>query len=218
VSQSKYDRAKPGQWKFSVEELRAAVEAAEAAGRYVMAHTYSPRAIQNSLEAGVRSIEHGNLMDDSTAHMMAEKEAFYVPTLTVYDLFEKRVAEGLDPHSVEKLALVGDKGREAVEKAYHAGVKIGSGSDIIGPWQHLKGRELVLKAEVMNPMEAIVSATRINAELMGMSHKLGTLEPGKAADLIVVAGNPLEDVSLFEQGLEKVVLVMKDGEIMKDIL
>jgi imidazolonepropionase-like amidohydrolase len=218
VSQSEDDRAKPGQWKFSVEELRAAVEAAEAAGSYVMAHTYSPKAIQNCLEAGVRSIEHGNLMDGLTAQMMAEKKAFYVPTLTVYTLFEKGMGEKLDPHTMEKLAMVGHRGREALETAYTAGVKIGSGSDIIGPWQHLKGRELALKAEVMTPMEAIVSATRTNAELMGVSHKLGTLEPGKAADLIVVDGNPLEDVTLFERGLEKVVLVMKDGKIIKDIL
>jgi imidazolonepropionase-like amidohydrolase len=218
VSQSKYDRAKPGQSKFSVEELRAAVDAAEGAGRYVMAHTYSPRAIQNCLEAGVRSIEHGNLMNASTAQMMAEKGAFYVPTLAVYDLFRKGVVEGLDAPTMEKLAMVGDKGREALEKAYKAGVKIGSGSDIIGPWQDLKGRELALKGEVMGPMEAIVSATRTNAELMGISHKLGTLEPGKAADVIVVDGNPLEDLTLFERGLEKIVLVMKEGRILKDLL
>jgi imidazolonepropionase-like amidohydrolase len=218
VSQSPYDRAKPGHWKFSVEELRAATEAAEASGSYVMAHAYSPRAIQNCLAAGVRSIEHGNLMDGSSAQMMAEKGAFYVPTLTVFDLFEKGAVAGLDPQSLEKLTMVGDRGRQALEKAYKAGVRIGSGSDLIGPWQHLKGRELALKGEVMTPMEAMVSATRANAELMGISHELGTLEPGKVGDLIVVDGNPLEDLTLFERGMETVVLVMKGGRIMKNIL
>ena len=110
------------------------------------------------------------------------------------------------------------KGQHALEVAYRAGVKIGSGSDIIGPFQYLKGREFIFKAEVMTPMEAIVSATRTNAELIGMLDQLGTLEPGKLADLIVVDGNPLEDLALFEHGLERVVLVMREGRIVKDIM
>jgi imidazolonepropionase-like amidohydrolase len=218
VSQSKTDKAKPGQCKFSLEALKVAVETSEAAGSYVMAHTYCPEAIQNCLQAGVRSIEHGNLMDPETAQMLKDKNAFYVPTLTVYDLITKEGRDGLDSYSIEKLELVGYKGLEALELAYRKGAKIGSGSDIIGPFQHLKGRELALKAEVMTPMEAIVSATRTNAELIGMSDRLGTLEAGKLADLIVVNGNPLEDLSLFELGIECVVLVMKEGNVLKDIM
>jgi imidazolonepropionase-like amidohydrolase len=83
--------------------------------------------------------------------------------------------------------------------------------------QYLKARELVIKAEVLGPMGAIVSATRTNAELMGLSDRLGTVEPGKRADLIVVDGNPLEDISLLERGLEKVILVVKDGAVVKDL-
>ena len=218
VAQSKSDRARPGQWKFTVDELRAAVETAEAAGTYVMAHAYSSRAIQNCLAAGVRSIEHGNLMDAETAEMMAEKGAYYVPTLTVYDVLAKEGRGGLDGYTLEKLETVRHKGQRALELAYRAGVKIGSGSDIVGPFQELKGRELALKAEVMTPMEAIVSATRTNAELIGMSDRLGTLEPGKLADLIVVDGNPLEDLTLFEYGLERVVLVMREGSIVKNMM
>jgi imidazolonepropionase-like amidohydrolase len=218
VAESKSDRARPGQWKFTVDELRAAVETAEAAGTYVMAHAYSPRAIQNCLTAGVRSIEHGNLMDAETAQMMATEGAYYVPTLTVYDVLAKEQREELDAYTLEKLAMVRHKGRQALELAYRAGVKIGSGSDIVGPYQHLKGRELALKADVMTPMEAIVSATRTNAELIQMSDRLGTLEPGKLADLIVMDGNPLEDLTLFENGLERVVLVMREGKIVKDLM
>jgi imidazolonepropionase-like amidohydrolase len=183
-----------------------------------MAHAYCPEAIRNCAEAGVRSIEHGNLMDAETARLLADRGLFYVPTLTTYDVFAHQEAGGLDAPTREKLALVGNKGREALEIAHRAGVKIGSGSDIIGPLQHLKGRELTLKAEVMSPMEAIVSATRTNAELLGVEDRLGTLEPGKTADLIVVDGNPLEDLSVFENALEKVLLVMKAGTIMKDRL
>jgi len=218
ASQLESDRAKPGQWKFTVEEIRAAIETAEAAGTYVMAHTYSPRAIQNCLAAGVRSIEHGNLMDAQTAEMMSEKGTYYVPTLVTYDVLAKEAREGLGAYTLEKLEIVRHKGQQALELAYRAGVRIGSGSDIIGPFQRLKGREFVLKAEVMTPMEAIVSATRTNAELIGMSDRIGTLEPGKLADLIAVDGNPLEDLTLFENGLERVVLVMREGRIVKDIM
>jgi imidazolonepropionase-like amidohydrolase len=218
IAQQPADRARPGQWKFTVDELRAAVETAEAAGTYVMAHAYGPRAIQNCLAAGVRSIEHGNLLDEETAARMAASGAFLVPTLTVYDLLAGEAGAGLDAASREKLALVGRAGMEAVELAHRAGVKIGSGSDIVGPHQGLKGRELALKAEVMTPMGAIVSATRTNAELLGLADRLGTIAPGKRADLIAVDGNPLEDPSLFERGLEKIVLVMKQGRVYKDLL
>jgi imidazolonepropionase-like amidohydrolase len=207
VSQSKTDKGKPGQPRFSP---------ATAAGSYVMAHAYSPRAIQNCLEAGVRSIEHGNLIDGETAEMMSEKGAFFVPTLTIYDLMIREGPEELDPYTIKKLEMVGQKGIAALELAYRAGVRIGSGSDIIGPLQHLKGRELAIKGEVMSPMEAIVSTTRTNAELFGIADRLGTLDADKIADLIVLDENPLDDLTIFEYGLERVVLVMKEGRIMKN--
>ena len=195
--------------------MKAAVETAAAGGAYVMAHVYGAKIIQNCIEAGVRSIEHGNLMDEKTAGMLAKKDTYYVPTLTAYDVLDQVESAHLDDVTIEKLKMVGRKGMRALELAHRAGAKIGSGSDIIGPLQHLKGRELALKAAVMGPMGAIVSATRTNAEMMGLSDRIGTLEPGKRADLIVVDGNPLADMSLFEKGLEKVVLVIKDGRIVK---
>ena len=124
----------------------------------------------------------------------------------------------IDGPTREKLQIVGRAGRHALELAYRAGIKIGSGSDIIGPLQHLKGRELVIKAEIMTPMEAIVSATRTNAELMGLADRAGTIEPGKWADLIVVDGNPLEEMALFEKSIETVSYVMIGGQTRKQFI
>jgi imidazolonepropionase-like amidohydrolase len=208
----------PGHWQFSIEEMRAAVEVAESTGRYVMAHAYAPVPIQHCLEAGVRSIEHGNLMDAETARMVADRGAFYVPTLTIYDLFAREAAGAIDEFARRKLHLVHEAGRRALEFACNANVRIGSGSDILGPYHHLIGRELSLKAVEMSPMEAIVAATRVNAEILGMQETIGTLEAGKEADLIVVDGNPLSDPLIFENGLETVLLVMKGGRVMKNLM
>jgi imidazolonepropionase-like amidohydrolase len=158
-------------------------------------------------------------MDEETAGMMAKAGAFYVPTLVTYDLLVKGgKAIGLDDHSVEKLALVGQSGRRAVELAHRAGVKIASGSDIVGPGQDRKGEELIIKAEILGAMGAIVSATKTNAELLNLDDRLGTIEVGKLADLIVLDGNPLKNVGLFADGRKTVRLVLKEGRVMKNLL
>ncbi len=209
---------KPGHWQFSVEEMRAAVQVARSCGRYVMAHAYAPRPIRNCLEAGVRSIEHGNLMDADTAKMVADSGAYYVPTLSIYDIFTHEAAGTTDEFAQRKIHLVHGAARRALEYACQANVHIGSGSDILGPYHHLMGRELSLKASAMSPMEAIVATTKVNAEILGQQDIIGTLEAGKAADLIVVDGDPLQDPALFEKGAERVVLVMKAGRVMKDLM
>ena len=218
VSQSPYDRTGPGNVKFCREELSAAVQEARSMGSYVMAHTYCPRAILNCARAGVHTVEHGNLLDRETALVMAQQGTCYIPTLTVYDLAVKSELMPLDDKTRDKLAIVAEKGLEAVDLAYQAGVTIGSGSDIIGPVQGRKGRELMLKAQIMSPMEAIVSATRTNAEIAGLGDQLGTIEAGKLADLIVVDQDPLQNLQIFEQGLRHVLLVMKEGVVVKDLL
>ena len=95
-------------------------------------------------------------------------------------------------------------------------MRIASGADIVGPAQALKGRELAIKAEVLGPMGAIVSATRTNAELLNAADRLGTIEPGKLADMTVTAANPLDHIDLFEDGLRNVVLVVQGGSSVKD--
>jgi imidazolonepropionase-like amidohydrolase len=218
LSQSPYDRTKPGSVKFSTDELKAAVEEASALGSYVMAHAYYPEAVKRCVAAGVHTIEHGNLLDQETVELMAENQTCYVPTLTVYEMAAKGDIIKWDEKAMAKLAAVGDQGLKALEMAYKAGVKIGSGTDIVGPGQECKGRELGIKSRVMTPMEAIVSATRVNAEIIGWQDRIGTVEPGKLADLIIVAKDPLQDISVFEDGLSQVLMVLKNGSVCKDLL
>ena len=201
--------------QFTVEELRAAVEEARARGTYVLAHAYHPASIANCLEAGVRSIEHGNLLDEATAERMAAQGAFLVPTLVTYAVLSERGAEfGLSEYSRRKIAQVAASGEESVRIAMAAGVRIGSGSDLLGPPMAQRAQELVIKAGIMGPMAAVVSATRTNAELFGMAGRIGTVEEGKQADLIVVDGDPLADIGVLADA-SRIRVVVKDGVVVK---
>jgi imidazolonepropionase-like amidohydrolase len=203
--------------QFTIEELRAAVEEARARNTYVLAHAYHPASIENCIEAGVRSIEHGNLLDEATARRIAAARAFLVPTLITFEVLREKGAElGLSPYSIEKIELVAAGGEEAVRIAARAGVRIASGSDLLGPPMALKARELVIKARILGPMEAIISATRTNAELFQMEADIGAIEEGKLADLILVDRDPLAGIEVLTDP-ERVRLVMKAGETVKDL-
>jgi imidazolonepropionase-like amidohydrolase len=204
--------------QYSLEELRAAVEVAEAARTYVMAHAYNDGSVRNCLEAGVRSIEHGNLIDEETARLIAEAGAYLVPTLVTYEaLSEEGESYGVPENVIRKIDEARQVGIRALRYAHEAGVKIASGSDLLGPLQSRKARELEIKTEVMSPMESLVSATRTNAELFGMEDEIGTVQEGKLADLLVVAGNPLEDIAILQKP-ENLRLIMKGGRMVKNEL
>jgi imidazolonepropionase-like amidohydrolase len=204
--------------QLTVEEMAAAVYEARAVGKIVMAHTYSPASITNSLEAGVLSIEHGNFLDEETAAKMKTLGAFLVPTITTYDLIDTfGESYGVPAFNLEKIRLAKKGCFESLRIAIAAGVNIGSGSDLLGPMQPFKTMELSLKASVLGPMAAIVSATQANAELFGLADRLGTIESGKWADIIVVDGNPLDNIDLL-RNKDNVRLVMKEGAILKDLL
>jgi imidazolonepropionase-like amidohydrolase len=202
--------------QYALEELRAAVEEAEAARTYVMAHAYNDQSVRNCLQSGVRSIEHGNLIDEETARLIAQAGAYLVPTLVTYEaLSDEGRSYGVPETVIRKIDEARELGIQALRYAYEAGVRIASGSDLLGPLQDRKARELEIKTEVLSPMESLVSATRTNAELFRMEDEIGTVERGKLADLLVVDGNPLENIAVLQKK-SNLKLIMKGGKIVKD--
>jgi imidazolonepropionase-like amidohydrolase len=185
---------------------------------YVMARAYNVDSVRNCLEAGVRSIEHGNLIDEETAALIARANAYLVPTLVTYEaISEEGGAYGVPENVIRKIEEARKVGIRALRYAYEAGANIASGSDLLGTLQDRKARELDIKSEVMNPMESLISATRTNAELFGMEDRIGTIEEGKLADLLVVEGNPLEDISVLQEE-KNLKIIMKNGRMAKNSL
>ncbi|MFJ3793715.1 amidohydrolase family protein [Kitasatospora sp. NPDC090091] len=184
--------------QYSEEEIRAAVEEAENHNRYVTVHAYHPRAIDRALRAGVRCVEHGNLLDDANAALLRERDAFLVPTLVAYEQTAKLgAASGLPPAAIGKLAEVRDQGLAALERAHRAGVNLVYGSDLLGPLHPAQLEEFRLRAEVQPAADVIRSATVTAARLLGMAGEIGTLAPGAHADLLVVDGDPLADLAVL---------------------
>ena len=205
--------------QYSIEELKAVVFEAQAAGTYVMAHVYSSRSIRNSLAAGVRSLEHGNLLDEESAQAIKDAGAFLVPTLVTYEMISQMGRDlGIPENNIRKINEARERSLEALTIAHRVGVKIASGSDLLGPMQCYKGMELELKSRVLGPMGAIVASTKTNAELLRKEKELGTIEAGKLADFILINGDPLKDMTLFQQYQEKITLIIQRGKVYKSIL
>jgi imidazolonepropionase-like amidohydrolase len=181
-----------------------------------MAHAYSPEAIRRSIDFGVRSIEHANLIDRATAEHVADADAFVVPTLVTYDALHRFGTElGFPEVSMGKLGEVREAGLSSLEILQSAGVKIGFGTDLLGPMHRYQSREFVIRAEAMSPFDIIRSATIVNANLLNRSGEIGVIAPGARADLIAVDGNPLADISLLDGQGEHLTHIMKDGVFYK---
>ncbi|MFQ3455970.1 amidohydrolase family protein [Bradyrhizobium sp. UFLA01-814] len=208
-----------GAYGYSEDEIRAIVAEAKARHTYVLAHAYTAEAIERAIRCGVRTIEHGNLIDLPTARLMAEQGAYVVPTLVTYEALANEGAKyGLPAASVAKIADVRDAGLRSLAIYREAGVKMGFGTDLLGPSQRLQSDEFRIRAELLGPQAVIASATIIGAEVLGMEGKLGRIAPEAFADLLVVEGNPLRDVTcLLGQG-EHIPLVMKAGKAEVDRL
>jgi imidazolonepropionase-like amidohydrolase len=202
--------------QYRVDEIEAAVEEATRWGTYVCAHAYSAKAIARAVRAGVRTIEHGNLIDAPTAALMAERDAFLVPTLVAYDALKRRGPDyGLSSYSLAKNEVVLEAGLRSLEICRNAGVKIGFGSDLLGQLQTDHCVEFGLRARVMSAPDIIRSATVVNAEIIRRAGKLGELVPGAFADLLVVDGDPYRDLAVFRGDGGRLDGIMVDGAWVK---
>jgi imidazolonepropionase-like amidohydrolase len=200
--------------QYSADEMRAIVEEAEGWRTYAMAHAYTPEAITRAVDAGVRSIEHGNLIDRAAAERMAARGAFLVPTLVTYFVIEEMGRKlGFPEVSQRKVQDVLGAGLASLELARQAGVEIGFGTDLLGETHVHQSREFAIRARVQSPLEILRSATLVNARLLRREGELGVVAPGARADLLLVDGNPLEDLAVLDGQGERIPLVMKGGEI-----
>jgi len=205
--------------QFSVEELRAACEEAEAANLYTMAHAYSPRAVTRAVLAGVRSIEHGNLIDEATARVMKAHGAYLVPTLSTYQALGAEGARlGWSAEMLDKLARVQQRGIEAVCIARAEGVPVVFGTDLLGHMHAQQSGEFDLRLQAMPPVEALQSATIVAARLMRQEGQIGALVPGAWADLLVVEGDPTQDLSMLTQPDTGLRLIMQAGRVVVNTL
>jgi imidazolonepropionase-like amidohydrolase len=203
----------PGAPEFTEAEIRAAVEEAAGAGTYVAAHAHGAEGIKRAVRAGVRSIEHGSLMDDDAIALMAESGVFLVAD--IYDgdwIMEMGPALGYGEEALTKTAMTNDAQRAGFRSCIDAGVRIAFGTDS-GVYPHgLNARQFACYTRFgLDPMGVIQSATRWAAELLGWEDRVGSFTPGLFADVIAVRGDPVADVTAFE----KVDFVMKGGAVLR---
>ena len=208
----------PDTTQFSVEEMSAIVHEASAANKKVLAHCYSNTSMRMCADAGIYSIEHGNYLDSDTASYLREKGCWLVPTLTTYFYMSEHGERlGIPPYFLRKMKQVREYALEALHNAMEAGVSIGSGSDVVGDGQWHKNMEIGLKSKVMGPVKAILSATIENAKLLKKERSIGSIEPGKFADMILVAGEPLKNPDSFTDR-ENIKIIIQRGSVYKNIL
>jgi imidazolonepropionase-like amidohydrolase len=202
--------------QYSDEEIRAAVEETDRAGSYVAAHCHPKEAVRRSAALGVKSIEHGTLIDRETAEFVAEKGSFVVPTMAIIvGLAEEGEKLGFPAASMEKLRKVADFAFSSLEILKTAGVKVGLGTDLLGALHIRQSTEFTLRARVLPAIDILRSACVVNAELLGQSGRLGCIRKGAVADLLVLDGNPLEDISVLGSGGERISVILKEGRFHK---
>jgi imidazolonepropionase-like amidohydrolase len=200
--------------QFTQEELEAIVETARDYGFHVAAHAHGTEGMKRAIRAGVHSIEHGTYMDDEVIRLMKEHGTWYVPTILAgHFVAEKAEVPGYFPDIVRpKAAAIGPQIQETFARAHAAGVKIAFGTDCGVAPHGENAREFALMVEGgMSPMDAIRSATSVAARFLGIDDRLGTIEPGKLADIIAVDGDPLADIGR----MLTVHFVMKEGEVVR---
>jgi len=211
-----------GNMGYSVAELQAIVEEAAGWQTYVMAHAYTPQAISRAIKVGIRTIEHGNLIDEATARQAKDAGTYLVPTVVTYEALANEGPElGLPADSLAKVETVRTAGKDAIAMLHRVGVKMGYGSDLLGPSQRHQASELRIRAEIIGNLAALQSATTVAAEILNRDD-LGVVKPGALADLLIVRGDPLQDIGLLadqsEHVSEHLLAVMKDGLFITNTL
>jgi imidazolonepropionase-like amidohydrolase len=205
--------------QFSIEEIDAIVEEAAAANLYTMAHAYTARAVQRLISRGVRTIEHGNLIDEETCRSFVAHGAYLTMTLATYHAIAREgVQAGLPEALQRKVYEVLDAGARALEMAQRHGVKLVYGTDLLGSMHQHQLSEFSIRADSVPNADLIRSATCTAAEAFQRDGEFGVVEPGARADLLAVDGNPLADIGVLQQPETKLDLIMKAGAIYKNTL
>ena len=201
--------------QFTREEIAVAVEEAEARGTYVTVHAHNNAGIRNAVRAGGRCVEHGTGIDEPTARLMREHDVALVPTFAVVEQLMDAESMDLDPTARDRAAGVRQRMATALEISRAAGLRIGLGSDLIGPNQPRRGQELRLRAELESPMQALVSATSVNADILGLGGNVGMIRVGMRADMVAWRQDPLHDPRVFADP-DMAALVVKAGRMVKE--
>jgi len=202
--------------QYSEAEIRAIVEECRRHGAYVCAHCHPAEAIRRCVQLGVRSIEHGTLIDDATAQLVAAAGAFVVPTISVvFALVQEGPKLGLTEASLEKLGKIHERALSSLETMRRASVKMGFGTDLLGPHHTRRGEEFTHRNKVLAPFDILRSATVINAEILQMGGRLGVIKEGALADLLLVDGDPLRNIELLAANGRYLTHIMLDGKFVK---
>jgi imidazolonepropionase-like amidohydrolase len=209
----------PGSEQFTEAELRAGVEEAHKAGKKTATHAMGTRGILNALKAGIDSIEHGVYLDDETVSIMVKRKTPLIPTISaLYNIESKGVEAGIPEYAVQKTLKVKPFHLESIRMAREAGVPVAMGTDAGTPFnmhgENLGEIKLLVDYGGFSPMGAIEAGTRIAARVLGLEKELGTVAEGKVADLVMVEGNPLDNMDVL-LNQESICLVMQGGKIVK---
>jgi imidazolonepropionase-like amidohydrolase len=203
--------------QLTINEIAVAVQEASARGTYVTVHAHNNAGVRMAVAAGVKCVEHGSEIDEETAALMAGHKVAHVPTLAVVEALAADARKaGLPGDIADRLGIAMQGQIDGLLASRAAGVRVGSGSDLIGFHQSGRGRELTLRAQVETPLLALQSATQVNADILGIGSDVGTIEVGKVADLTGFTTDPIDNPEAFGDP-DGVALVIQRGEIVKDI-
>lgn len=206
--------------QFTDDEILAAVQETATRRAYVMAHAHTDEAARRCATLGIRTVEHGTDIREDTAVFLAERGTYVVPTLSVGNVLHRHGARiGIPPAGVDKMNGVAEMTARSLENLMRAGVKLGLGSDLLGEEFHaMQGGELELRGAFSRPVDVLRSATSINAEILQQSGELGCIQPGAHADILVLEGNPFENLGLFRDPARNLPLIMKGGDVIRNML